>query len=412
MSKPSRFVFLDLLRALAAQLIVLHHLAFYGPLSDTAYDLAPGAIDWLYNYGRFAVQVFFVLSGYCLAMGRLSRRPPVGWRETLRVIADRYLRIGLPYLVALGLALVANEVAASYMSHPSISPRPTPGQLAAHLVLLHKVLGYESVTAGIWYVAIDVQLFALVALVYAVSARLFAQRGAMMARWILLGLGALSLFFWNRSPNLDCYALYFLGSYVVGMSVAWLKDGSLSRVAFWSYLGVVVLALQVDFRARLVVSAVTAAVLALVQGRQWLTGMTSPRPLRMLADMSYSLFLVHFPICLVLNTWWSSHLPATPGLALVGMVVAWALSLSASVLFYHFVEKRLSGLRLSAPRTAARRVEVVHAQGAMAGMGQAGPRKAEQAGPLGDAGRLAPEGLARQGAILRSGRSTALGDGA
>ena len=42
MSKPSRFVFLDLLRAIAAQLIVLHHLAFYGPLSDTAYDLAPG----------------------------------------------------------------------------------------------------------------------------------------------------------------------------------------------------------------------------------------------------------------------------------------------------------------------------------------------------------------------------------
>jgi peptidoglycan/LPS O-acetylase OafA/YrhL len=352
MTKASRFVFLDLMRALAAQMIILHHLAYYGPLSDIAYDVAPGPIDWLYNYGRFAVQVFFVLGGYCLALGHLSRRPPVGLRGTLRVVGNRYLRVGLPYLAALGLALVANEVAAAYMIHPSVSPRPTLGQLAAHIVLLHKVLGYESLTAGIWYVAIDVQLVALVALVYAVSARISAPRGALIARWTLLGLGALSMFLWNRSPGLDCFAIYFLGSYVLGMAAAWLKNGSLSRTIFWVYLCTVALALQVDFRARLVVGLVTAAVLALAQGRRWLTDVTCPRPLRLLADMSYSLFLIHFPICLVLNAWWSSHLPANPWLALAGMATAWLLSLAAGFLFYHFVEKRMSGLRLSESRVS------------------------------------------------------------
>jgi peptidoglycan/LPS O-acetylase OafA/YrhL len=347
MPKPPRFIFLDLLRALAAQLIVLHHLAYYGPLSDIAYGVAPGAIDWLYLYGRYAVQVFFVLGGYCLALGRLARRPPTGLRGALRLVFDRYLRVGLPYLLALGLALLANEVAAAYMDHPSVSPRPTPGQLAAHLVLLHKVLGYESLTAGIWYVAIDVQLVALVALVYAVSARISALRGARIARWTLLGLGMLSALFWNRLPHLDCFAIYFLVSHVFGMAVAWVKNGSLSRSAFWAYLGGVALALQVDFRARLVVVMVTAAVLALVQGRRWLTRLTSPRPLRLLADMSYSLFLIHFPTCLVLNAWWSSHLPASPRLALVGMATAWVLSLAAAFLFYHFVERRVSGLRLA-----------------------------------------------------------------
>ncbi|NBO77933.1 MAG: acyltransferase, partial [Betaproteobacteria bacterium] len=51
----------DLLKALACSLIVLHHLAFYGPMSDHADDLFPGIFDWLSQHGRLAVQVFLVL---------------------------------------------------------------------------------------------------------------------------------------------------------------------------------------------------------------------------------------------------------------------------------------------------------------------------------------------------------------
>ena len=139
MAQAPRSAFLDLLRALAAQMIIWHHLAYYGPLSDFAYAVAAAPIDWLYQYAwRFAVQIFFVLSGYCLALGRLKRRPPTHWRDAVRLVIDRYLRVGLPYLLALGLALIANEIATSYMDHPSISPRPTPGQLVAHVFLLHK----------------------------------------------------------------------------------------------------------------------------------------------------------------------------------------------------------------------------------------------------------------------------------
>ena len=350
MTQVSRFAFLDLLRAFAAQMIVWHHLAYYGPLSDFAHTIAAGPIDWLYEYGRFAVQVFFVLGGYCLALGRLKRRPPAGLRDAGRLIVDRYLRIGLPYLLALGLAIIANEIAAVYMQHPSISPRPTPGQLLAHVVLIHKVLGYESLSAGIWYVAIDLQLIALVGLVYALGARLSSQRGSLIARWTLLGLGLLSAVFWNRVPRLDCFAIYFLASYVLGMAVAWVKHGDLSRPAFWAYVGATALALHVDFRGRLVVVIMTAAILAVAQGQGWLTRLSSPGPLRSLADMSYSLFLVHFPTCLLVNAWWSSHLPPDPWLSMVGMLVAWGLSLVAAFAFYHLVEKRLSDLRHARPR--------------------------------------------------------------
>src|SRR5664279_3981071 len=176
MPHAARFASIDLLRVVAAQVIVLHHLAFYGPLSDHAYSIAAGPIDWLFLYGRFAVHIFFVTGGYCLA-GSLARRSANRPRAWLGLIVERYFRLGLPYLAALALALVANQIARLWMVHPSISPSPTAGQLVAHVFLLHNVLGYDSLTAGIWYVAIDLQLVALVGLVYAAACRLSSTRG-------------------------------------------------------------------------------------------------------------------------------------------------------------------------------------------------------------------------------------------
>lgn len=345
MPHATRFAFIDLLRVVAAQVIVLHHLAFYGPLSDHAYPVAAGAIDWLYLYGRLAVQIFFVTGGYCLA-GSLSRRAPSRPQAWLGMILDRYFRIGLPYLAALALALLANAIAGLWMDHPSISPSPTAGQLVAHVFLVHKVLGYDSLTAGIWYVAIDLQLVALVSVVNAIVCRISPDRGYTFGRWILLALGLTSAFVWNRSENLDHLGIYFLASYVLGMAAAWTKDGSLPKPVFWGYLLVMAASLEVDFRVRLALACATAIVLVLAQGQAWLARLGSAPLLQSLGLITYSLFLVHFPICLLVNAWWSSHLPQKPWLAIVGMLVAWALSVAVAFAFYYLVERRLARLRL------------------------------------------------------------------
>ena len=41
----SEFALINVLKAVAAQLIVLHHLAFYGPMADLARPLLPATID-------------------------------------------------------------------------------------------------------------------------------------------------------------------------------------------------------------------------------------------------------------------------------------------------------------------------------------------------------------------------------
>ena len=56
-----------------------------------------------------------------------------------------------------------------------------------------------------------------------------------------------------------------------------------------------------------------------------------------LGRISYSLFLVHFPICLVVNAWFS-RVPLSPLQAWLAMGVAYGASLAVAVVFHRFVE--------------------------------------------------------------------------
>lgn len=56
-----RSLTVDVLKVVAAQLIVWHHFSAYGPMADTMTLMWPQLMDWLYRYARLAVQVFLVV---------------------------------------------------------------------------------------------------------------------------------------------------------------------------------------------------------------------------------------------------------------------------------------------------------------------------------------------------------------
>lgn len=337
----SRLPFLDLLRAAASQVIVWHHLAFYGPLSDSAHAVATPLIDGLARHARLAVQVFFVVSGYLTATS-LNGREPSRLRDFLGVIVGRYRRVGLPYLGALLLAIGANEIARQWMTHSSISARPSIPSFFAHVLMIHDLVGYEPLSAGIWYLCIDLQLVALVACVFWLSARVVSgARSAALGQALLGVLGVLSLFFFNRYPRLDHLCIYFMGSYGLGLVLAWVRAGSVRLAAFWAYALLVVAAVAVDFRSRLVVALATGLMVLAAQHFGWISHWPRSRLVRWLAGISYSLFLVHFPVSLVVNALWSSHVPGTPWLSLLGMATAYGLSMVTAVIFHHGVERRV-----------------------------------------------------------------------
>jgi peptidoglycan/LPS O-acetylase OafA/YrhL len=345
--RAARLPLIDSLKGIAALLIVLHHLAFYGPLSDVAYPLAPDALDWLFSYARMAVQAFLVIAGFGTAqrLARLSSN--IGWREFLGELGTRYRRVGVPYLAALVLAIVCNEIARSFMQHPSISAPPTFAQLLAHATFLTHILGFEPLTAGVWYLAIDFQLLAVSLLLLALSQRLRrtgpngpAQPVPPLFMLLCAGLAVWSLFWLNRLSHLDNWAVYFFATYFLGMLVGWALHGTVSRVSVWASLAVVALALAHEFRPRLLVALGTTLLLLWGTRESVRERWPESRLMSGLGRISYSLFLVHFPICLVVNAWGSRHLASTPHHALFGMLIALVLSILAAIVFHRVIEAR------------------------------------------------------------------------
>ena len=86
----------DALKALASQLIVLHHFSAYGPLADALDDLVPALAAWLFDYGRMAVQIFLVVGGF-LAARSLAPQGQAAFARPLALLWQRYRRLVLPF---------------------------------------------------------------------------------------------------------------------------------------------------------------------------------------------------------------------------------------------------------------------------------------------------------------------------
>lgn len=342
---PAPVPLVDAIKAVASQLIVWHHLAFYGPMSELARPHAPGVLDWLAEHARVAVQAFLVVGGFLAARSLAPRLDgtlrPIVPAEVPALLGRRYARLVRPYLVALAAAIAAAWLARGLGRDPDIPSAPTLSQLVAHVLLLQDIVGVPALSAGVWYLAIDFQLHALLVLVLCAAAPAAAATGLRAAQFALLACGGLmlaSLFRFNRDPALDVWAPYFFGAYGLGICAQWISTRP--RKGWWTLaLGLVVgAALAVEWRNRILVAGLTAAVLV------WsASGAVAPRwanraPLAFLSRISYPVFLIHYPVCLTVGALVSRLSPANTVIHALGMATAWLLSLGAGALLHRQVE--------------------------------------------------------------------------
>ena len=337
MPSPSRNALIDSVKGLACATIVAHHLAFYGPMSDSAHDLIPSVVDVLSEYGRMAVQVFLVLGGY-LAAASLAPDGVLREGPAAQHIGRRFVRLIVPYAVALLVAVLAAALVRPFLEHPSVPGEPELHQLLANALLLQDIVGEEALSAGVWYVAIDFQLFACAVLLLAA----LRHAPARVQRWapgMVAAGGALSLLVFNRMPDQDMWAWYFWGSYSLGMCAFW--AARVPRAWAWGLgmAAVGLLALWLEFRARIAVALVAALLLLAVKrlGVAWRGADWLPR----LGQISYSVFLVHFSVCLLVNAVVNHLWPDAPWPNLLGMVLAFGLSIAAGRLLYLRVERHV-----------------------------------------------------------------------
>ena len=311
-------------------------------MCDFAEPLAPGLIAWLQRDARIAVQVFFVVGGF-LAAKSLAPGGVLTTTAPLSLLGRRYLNLAVPSLAAVAFSIACAAAARGLMTHESIPAAPRVMQIIAHIFLLQDILGCDALSAGIWYVAIDFQLFVLLLGILWMARTITG--GAECARAaglpVVAGLALGSLFYFNRHSAWDVWAWYFFASYALGILTYWIVERKSGMPWLWLMAMVVAAALVIDWRSRIALALVTALALGLGLRHDFLGRVPRSRFISWLGERSYSVFLVHFPVCLVINGLFCRFAGPDPVLNAVGMGLAWGASTAVGALFHHHVASRV-----------------------------------------------------------------------
>ena len=170
--------------------------------------------------------------------------------------------------------------------------------------------------------------------------------------WAVTGMQALvvagtaaSLYSFNLDADLDVWAIYFMGAYGLGMMAYWAVAADKRSTAWsWAMLiaALVIGALVFEWRDRIFLAGATALLLIVCMRTNGIARWKGFAPLRRLGEISYSVFLIHFSICLlvnaVVNHFWHGSVTA----AVVGIPFAFVLSLTAGYTLYQLVERHVS----------------------------------------------------------------------
>jgi peptidoglycan/LPS O-acetylase OafA/YrhL len=338
----SRILLIDGLRALAATAIAWHHFAQYWPLSENAQPVLGDLLNWVHNHARVA-QVFFVIGGFVMARSMANRR----WTgtEVGRFLVYRYCRLGLPYLAVLVLAIGACALGRGWLPDDLVGPPPTLPQVLAHTVFLQDILGYDSLSAGLWFVCINFQLGLVFALMLWLRDAISRRCGAASSGWwinlpLMIGtaLSAASLFFFNLDERWSVWCVYFFSEFFLGILAQLALQNKAARKWFAWYVLLMAAGIAFQWRWRLVTSLAVGLILYFTGLRGVSDRWSASRVISYFGRTSYSLFLIHFPVFLVVSSVWIRLEWDSPSLTLCGLGIAFVASLVAAAAFHRVVE--------------------------------------------------------------------------
>lgn len=308
---------LNWLRSIAAFLVVISHarpfvFANFPALGPDVSPLDKG-FYLLTGLGHQAVMVFFVLSGYLVA-GSAFRAHAAGkwsWQDYLSRRLGRLWAVLVPALVlTLVLDLIGEYGLGSafyrggypdYWSGPDAGGQMGPGIFLGNLFFVQTILVPALGSNGpLWSIANEFWYYILFPLAM-LAARPGQGRGARLGEGALFVLIALFV-------GWDIFLLFPV--WLLGFAVWKLQDTGLSRIlrdGFWPGLGVVVAMVLVILGVRVLdmrglgadylVGGMVALSLPVFQGRLFARG---ARLAHHFAEMSYSLYLTHFPVLALL----------------------------------------------------------------------------------------------------------------
>lgn len=340
--RSSRVTSIDGLRGIAALLVVLFHL--HGAVSRTATDWLWAPVDWIARNGAKGVDIFFVISGFVIALS-VSRGVPTP-SYFGRFIVRRSIRLDPPYWSAIALeVLLLHLTLRLFPEHPVVLP--STAQVMAHLVYLQDLLGYGNIVVSFWTLCYEIQFYAF--FVGLLVLQQYLPAFFRTTRWTTVFAGGLFLLsLWARfiapasAPHglaIDRWYQFFIGT----LTYHAVSEAGVGRMrslyAAWAAL-VVVLIMTSASPMQLLPVIVSAWLVAAARDPRW-GALFASRPLQFLGAISYSLYLYHASVGWRFVTLmqklipgqWSA--PTAVGVYVVGIVFAVAFA----TLMWRFIER-------------------------------------------------------------------------
>lgn len=356
-SLPRNYPGIDLLRALAAMLVLVYHVIEYGKW----YEIPNTGIGYLLRHGWVGVDLFFTISGFVIALSALDGVRKLG-NSFRRPFAVRRLARIVPLYALTSLLFVV-------LLQPTLLLQPTwsmATRVGSHLLFIHNLYHgtHGFINGPSWSVALEMQFYltmvlaapwlartgSLRVLVYAV---LIAAAWRFATTLVLVPGSAAPILQFIYSTELpgviDEFALGIAMAMVVhrgsGRMSVWLLAGWAHFLA-WLLLAVALLtaAIRLDqtytywdhsgmvIGWRLLLSSGFAALLGAAITFPWArTRLLTP--LRYLGDISYGLYLWHMLVLVAMT----AAMPALTGGKLLVLVVGSTFVLAS--LTWHLLEK-------------------------------------------------------------------------
>ena len=298
--------------------------------------------------GAAAVPIFFAISGFCihLAHRRSTRR---GWPT---FFTRRFFRIYPPYFIALVIECVL------FRTHLLATGEVIDSdQFLSHLFLIHNAWlnTFYGINGSFWSIAVEVQLYLLYPLLFAMTRRLGWTQTLVVTAVIEISLRVWTsvCLVLHAAPPPDFliqspFAYWF--SWAIGAVVAeaFLNGESLpfARIPVWIFPALVVVVSSMAFLQPFfftLASLATIVVIARLVSAEnlpstrvsWLT-----RYLRYAGTISYSMYLIHQPcIHAIADRLSHTRIGGNPFLIFLGTVVFWVPILFLAWIFYRLVEQ-------------------------------------------------------------------------
>ena len=299
----------DALRGFASFAVCWYHLT--DSFARGGFLQRSGTIGW------FGVEIFFVISGFVIPWA-LSRSD-YHLADFRVFVWKRVVRLDPPYLVSILLILA---IGFSMAIRNGIAYSVSIPRLVAHLAYANVIFDLRWLNPVYWTLAVEFQYYLLIGLAYPWLNRV--SFGSVLATALIVLLVALAL----PHPR---YVFHHLPLFYMGVIAFYLRSGRLSAskaVLLLVCFAVVSLGIVGHWQTYV---GLATTLLIMFANVSW-------RPLLYLGTISYSLYLLHYPVSNLSLAVTRKVLPPTESSRVVGLFLALLTCIVAAHLFHRFVE--------------------------------------------------------------------------